>query len=271
MLGAAIAVVLWYLADFVPMEFGVVPPVVVALAASAFMMVRVEGRPLAAIGLPMSRRALGEVAAGALVGCALIGGVSAIGAMAGWVSWERGPDSPGVAALLLFGTASFLLVAAFAEELLFRGYPLQVIGRRFGGAVAVGSTSVVFAAAHAANPDTTSLSFVNTVLAGALLGAVYWRTYSLWLATGLHMGWNLAMAGLGLSVSGLSIGGAGLVAHVTGPDLWIGGAYGPEGGLLVTLVSVVAIVWILRTSRLRRHESILRLGPLPETRDGDQI
>lgn len=271
LLGAALAVVVWNVGDYVPMEVGVLPPVIAALAASAFMMVRIEGLPVAALGLPITRGAAFDMAVGTLLGLCLIGGVSAIEGVVGWVSWERGPDSAGVAMLLLLGTAGFLLAAAFAEELLFRGYPLQVLGRRFGGAFAVGSTSVVFAAAHAANPDTTTLSFVNTVLAGVLLGVVYWRTFSLWMATGLHMGWNLAMAGLGLSVSGLSIGGAGLVASITGPELWTGGAYGPEGGLLLTFVSIIAVVWAMRTGRLRRRDSTLRLGPLPETRGGDQI
>ena len=271
LLGAALAAVVWSVGDYVPMEVGVLPPVIAAFAASAFMMVRVEGLPVAALGLPISREAAFDVAFGTGLGLSLIGGVSAIEGMAGWVSWERGPDSAGVAMLLLLGTAGFLLVAAFAEELLFRGYPLRVLGRRFGGAFAVGSTSVVFAAAHAANPDATALSFANTALAGVLLGVVYWRTFSLWMVTGLHMGWNLAMAGLGLSVSGLSIGGAGLVADITGPELWTGGAYGPEGGLLLTLVSIVAVLWAMQTGRLRRRDSILRPGPLSETRGGDQI
>lgn len=270
-LGASTAVVVWFKGDYVPMEVGILPPVLAALAASVFMMVRVERRPISALGLTVSRQAALDLGAGAIGGVILIGAVSAIGAAAGWVSWERGPDAAGVALLLLFSTALFLLAASFAEELLFRGYPLQVLGRRFGGAVAVGATSVVFAAAHAANPDTTALSFINTTLAGALLGTVYWRTFSLWLVTGLHMGWNLAMAGLGLSVSGLSIGGAGFVAHVTGPELWMGAGYGPEGGLIVTFLSGAALAWAARTDWLRRRETVLRRGPLTEITSGDPI
>ncbi len=43
LLGAALAVVVWNVGDYVPMEVGILPPVIAALAASAFMMVRVEG------------------------------------------------------------------------------------------------------------------------------------------------------------------------------------------------------------------------------------
>lgn len=253
-----------------PMEVGVIPPVIAAIAASVFMMARVEHRSPSALGLPVEPAVAGDVAVGLAIGALPIVVVTMIEVVFGWVSWVTGPDTIGVALLLLVATTLFLFVAAFAEELLFRGYPIQVLGRRFGAVVAVAATSVVFAAAHLANPNSSWLSFANTALAGILLGIVYWRTWNLWLATAVHAGWNLAMAALGLSVSGLSIGGVGLIARTTGPELLTGGAYGPEGGLLVTFVTSGAIALVARTGWLRRRESILRLHPLPEGSDSHE-
>ncbi len=41
-----------------------------------------------------------------------------------------------------------------------------------------------------------------------------------------------------------------------------GGRFGPEAGLLATLLAAVAIVWALRTSRLSRSERVAALDPL---------
>ena len=51
--------------------------------------------------------------------------------------------------------------------------------------------------------------------------------------------WNYAQGPLfGFPVSGLGFGTI-MKTTVTGPALWTGGAFGPEGGLLVTLALVV--------------------------------
>ena len=61
----------------------------------------------------------------------------------------------------------------------------------------------------------------------------YIRTKQLWLSIGLHIGWNFFEGvGFGFPVSGLDIYPL-LRINVTGPELWTGGAFGPEAGLIV--------------------------------------
>jgi len=226
--------------------WSVLPLVAAALGASWFLTSRVERRPFVSLGLRLERGGLGDLGLGVGIGLVLIGGVIAAFAALGWLSWESAPE-PGSAVAAAAAIFGLLLGAAFAEELLFRGYPFQVLLRRFGPLVALAATSLAFGGLHAFNPNTSPLALANISIAGLLLGTAYLRTGSLWFATGVHLGWNWAMALSELSVSGLpEFGMPGIDAVVSGPDLWTGGAFGPEGGLAVTIASVLGIYWMWR-------------------------
>ena len=60
----------------------------------------------------------------------------------------------------------------------------------------------------------------------------YLTTKQLWLPIGLH-GWNFfGGVGFGFPVSGLDIFQLTRI-NVSGPELWTGGAFGPEAGLVL--------------------------------------
>lgn len=259
---------------------------VAALAASWWVTERMEGIPMASLGLPLDGLAGGELARGFALGALLIGLACLALGVTGAVQWRLEPGGLSGTALLgsLLRLTLFLFVAAWTEELLFRGYPLQAAAEAAGPTAAIGATAVVFALAHLANPGVASeltdgvtmaeiLPLVNLGLAGVVLGLAYWRTYSLWFATGVHLGWNWVMAFLAdLPVSGLAPGTPGYElfdtpgwsASLDGPDLWTGGAFGPEGGLAVTAAALLAIVWLLRTDRLGRSLRVRALRPLAD-------
>jgi len=219
--------------------------VAAALIASWFGQTRLSRRHFTDLGLPGGSPAFRALGLGVGLGVAIIGVVVLTLVALGWLRWVPDADtgSAALASLVLFG---ILLGAAFVEELLFRGYPFQVLERRFGTVAALVVTASVFAASHGPNPNATPLSLVNVGLAGVLLGVAYVRSRSLWFATGVHAGWNWTMALSELSVSGLDFRMPGYDPALGGPDLLTGGAFGPEGGLLVTLVTGVAILWMWR-------------------------
>ncbi|MDX1578940.1 MAG: CPBP family intramembrane glutamic endopeptidase [Gemmatimonadota bacterium] len=240
---------------------GVAVLVFAGVAASWVLTRRVEGRPLGSLGLRTGREGLGDLAGGTGAGIVIIGAVVLAQALLGWVTWRPAADagSPYVAAIAI---GTLLLGAAFVEELLFRGYPFQVLWRRFGPTAAIASTSLAFALLHGANPNVGPLGLGNIALAGILLGVAYERTGSLWFVTGVHLGWNWTMAVSELSVSGIEIEMPAYDPSVAGPGIWTGGDFGPEGGLLVTLASLAGIAWMwrlsprdVRLSALEDHES----------------
>lgn len=234
-----------------------------ALVAAWVMMRGVERRPLGAMGFPLGRAAVGESAAGTGVGAAFLAAAVLVVALTGGARWT--PDAGTVPEYLAFAarTLAFFAVAAAVEEVVFRGYPFQVLERAVGAWPAAVVLSLLFAVAHAGNPNVRPLGLANIFLAGVMLSAAYLRTRSLWFATGVHLGWNWTMASLlDLPVSGLEIDAPLYTGLETGPDWWTGGTFGPEAGLAATLVLAAGTLWLLRTPRLRESPDVRRLGTL---------
>lgn len=248
-----------------PEWWGLVPALAGLLAASWVMMSRVESSSLAALGMRAGRRAGADLLRGTGLGVLLIAIVVAAMAAGGWLHWSEAAGDAGQWTRAAVGFAAFFGLAAFWEELAFRGYPFQVLAEALGPVRAVLLTAAAFAGLHGMNPGIGWLALGNTALAGILLGVLYWRTYSLALVTGTHLGWNWAMSfAADLPVSGLALETPGYDASVGGPLMLTGGSYGPEGGLLLSVVSAAGIAWALKTRRLQRDPGVLSLRPLPE-------
>jgi uncharacterized protein len=151
-----------------------------------------------------------------------------------------------------FFVSVLLLFGAVGEEMLFRGYAFQLLIRSIGGFATILPISVLFGLAHMNNPNATVLGGVNTCLWGVLLGWAYYRTGALWMSIGLHFGWNFTLPLFGENLSGFTMGVTGHTLHWGVGELWSGGAYGPEGGLLTTFVVVVLFFGLLRFGRDER-------------------
>lgn len=233
--------------------------------ASWVMMSKVESSSLAALGLRPGRRAARQLLAGTGLGLLLVAIVVAAMLAGGWLYWTDASGDAGQWTRAAVGLIAFFGVAAFSEELAFRGYPFQVLAERLGPSAAVLLTAAAFSALHGWNPRVGWLALLNTALAGILLGMLYWRTYSLALVTGTHLGWNWAMGfAADLPVSGLELATPAYDANVSGPLLLTGGSYGPEGGLLLSAVTCAGVAWAAKTRWLTRDPDILAQRPLPE-------
>ena len=141
---------------------------------------------------------------------------------------------------------AFLALAALLEELLFRGYPLRRLADALGPAAAVGVFSLGFAAAHLINPNVGPIGVANVALAGVWLSFAFFSPGGMPLAWGLHFGWN---AGLGL-VFDAPVSGHRLtmpaIEYAPGEHAWIdGGAFGPEGGIVATVVLIAGTLAVL--------------------------
>jgi len=152
-----------------------------------------------------------------------------------------------------------LLFGAIGEEMLFRGYGFQVFVVTTGRYAAILPTSVLFAAAHSSNENVVPLGLLNTFLWGVLLCLAFLRSGDLWLPIGLHYGWNVALPFFGVNLSGFRMGVTGYALQWKTGALWSGGDYGPEGGLLTTLV-LVALFYFLAKAPIERQEAFLLRG-----------
>jgi membrane protease YdiL (CAAX protease family) len=135
-----------------------------------------------------------------------------------------------------------LLPGAFFEELVFRGIPMAALNRVAGKGIAIGVTALLFALAHGTNPGVTTLGIGNICVAGVLLGVMFFAPGGIWTAIGLHLGWNWGLAALDAPISGLNLR-IPLIDYVPGQPGWLtGGSFGPEGGVLATIVLAIATV-----------------------------
>ncbi|MDT0158042.1 CPBP family glutamic-type intramembrane protease [Microbacterium sp. ARD32] len=195
------------------------------------------------------RHVLTGVAIGVGLAAATIGILALFGAyrITGWGSITG--------ALVAAGT---MIAVAVSEEVFFRGIVFRLLHSRWGAVIALIVSSGLFGLIHLLNPGATLAgALAVAVEAGLLLGSAYLLTGSLWLAIGLHFGWNVAIGGIfGAVVSGSAASGSGssdsLVAATTaGPDWLTGGGFGPEASIVAVIVCVAATAGMLVTARRR--------------------
>jgi membrane protease YdiL (CAAX protease family) len=112
-------------------------------------------------------------------------------------------------------------------------YVLGTLEREHGKVAAVAVSSVFFGLVHLLNPNASLSGFVGVSLAGVYFGAAFRVAGRLYLPIAAHLAWNLPLGPvLGLPVSGV-VPPSRLCTEVAGREAVTGGAFGPEGGLLL--------------------------------------
>jgi len=145
---------------------------------------------------------------------------------------------------LLFGFLLLLLVA-FGEEILVRGYILNNLLTNTNKYWALLFSAAIFALLHSLNFNLSLLGMINLLLAGIILGATYIYTKNLWFPISLHLFWNFLQGPIfGYPVSGMQIKSITTI-KLSGSKLLNGGSFGFEGSVLCTLMTTIGIVAII--------------------------
>jgi len=226
---------------------------------SVFLAVRlIDKRSFESLGLTLNLQALFDVLAGIGIASVQMGLIYILMLGLGWLTfegfaWEFDPIN-----IVVINVSLFFVVFIFVgwnEELLSRGYHLQTIASGINLFWGVIISSAVFGLLHLGNPNATWISAAGIFFAGVYLAYGYIRTKQLWLSIGLHIGWNFFEGVVfGFPVSGLDIYALTRI-HVTGPELWTGGPFGPEAGLIVLpslIVGAELIYWFTRNREIQK-------------------
>ncbi len=234
------------------------------LAGVAVAARRLDRRSLADFGLQMDRRWWTDLGFGMLLGALLLSSVFFCHWLLGWVEvvgwYQQGDPDEAFHTVIASLAVLFICVGAY-EEIAYRGYLLRNLAeglnfRQVGSGralvLALTLTAVAFGVAHFGNPYASLPSTTNTVLAGIIFGLGFLLTGRLGLPIGIHITWNFFQGPVfGYPVSGLTFASRILVIKQSGPELWTGGSYGPEAGLLTSGLLLFGVLWMLVWIRFR--------------------
>ena len=137
------------------------------------------------------------------------------------------------------------------EELLFRGFLFQRLIAGLGIIWAQLILGGLFAFGHVTDPE-LSLSAqiwggLDLVLAAMVFGLAYYRTKSLALPVGLHLGWNWFQGHvLGFAVSNHDQQGIFEPVVANMPEWLTGGSFGPEATIFAVVSEVIMLVILWR-------------------------
>ena len=224
-----------------------------------------DRRPVSDLGLQFTAAWWRDLCFGLFLGALLMFLVFLVELALGWITIEgtlytRLP-LPFWAALA-WPLTLFLMVGIY-EELMVRGYLMKnlaeglsfnPLGRRLAMLLALLISAALFGQLHIGNPGASAISTIYLFLAGLMLGLAYLLTDELAIPIGLHITWNFFQGNVfGFPVSGTNLNHTTFIAVAQdGPELWTGGLFGPEAGLIgvaAMAVGALLIVWWVKRTR----------------------
>lgn len=212
-----------------------------------------DKRPFSDFGFTINNKWILDLGSGIVIGIVLMSLIFLIEYNAGWITvvdkYHSYNEDFSFTYGMLFGGYMFLMVG-FYEEMIVRGYLLKNFSEGFnfqknpkrGILIAIIISSLLFGFGHASNPNATIISSISITFAGVLLAAGYLITGRLAIPIGLHISWNFFQGYVfGFPVSGNTSASSIIMIKQGGPDIWTGGAFGPEAGLIGIVMYFVGI------------------------------
>lgn len=215
-----------------------------ALIIIIIMLVKqVEKRDLEYIGLDVKKKAILKYILGFFIGIAVF-----VLVLFGQLALGAAEITQGNLSLNIMPTFIFLIFAwmvqGAAEEIIVRGYLLPRFETKWGAVKAILVTSIIFSALHLGNSGLSALALINLFLFGLFAALYAMYAGDIWGICAFHSAWNFTQGNLlGYLVSGGEIRVGSMFITETNNKTFInGGAFGPEGGIIVTLVLVIGII-----------------------------
>lgn len=196
--------------------------------------------------------AVSQYLCGCAVGLGMIIAVVAVGFFAKAFSFEGLSNHLDPLMILLF--LGGYVIQGMAEELLCRGYIMLAIARKNEIWTAVIFSSLIFAFMHISNNGFGVIPMINLFLF-ALFEAIYFLTTdNIWGISAIHTTWNFVQGCiLGFDVSGEALMPSVFRFSCSNTTVLSGGQFGPEGGMIVTVVTIVSIGLLLYKKGGKRH------------------
>jgi uncharacterized protein len=223
------------------------------VAVAAWIMTKIEGRKIGQYGLPLKQGLMKHLWLGLWIGFLASSATVLIIYLLHGLRIAR-PTIHGTT-ILMFAAAwgGAFLLAAIAEEFLFRGYAQFTLTTGIGFWPAAAVLSALFGLTHLSNQGETIFGALSVVSFGLLLCLFLRRTGTLWCAVGFHLAYDWSQTFFyGVPDSGLTASHNLFNVTLHGPRWLTGGTVGPEASVICPLVlAVVAISFSLRYREAR--------------------
>ncbi len=159
---------------------------------------------------------------------------------------------------IIFSFIGFMF-QGLMEETVCRGFIMNSIASKRGVLAGMIINSIIFALLHSFNSGFTIFAGINLFLVGILFSTLFYYTSSIFLVAAVHTAWNFTVGPIfGVEISGTPIYSpiittVGNKAH----SLLNGGDFGFEGGLSVTLVTLILFAIVLYFIKNKKWEDVL--------------
>ncbi len=215
----------------------------VFLAAYGLYARFIEKRKAFEISSKLSWKESGK---GFLISIALVGAVVALLAVIGsYRIADLNPDKKVVIDLFMK-----FMIGALLEEIIFRLIIFRLTEELLGTWIALVIQAVLFGFAHMANDNSTFFTSFSVIIVGGIIyTGAFMYTRRIWLALGLHAGWNYFQSGIfGMPNSGTAYKGL-IFPDIQGKEWITGGSWGIEASYIAILAALIAGVYFIIKSK----------------------
>jgi len=210
---------------------------------------RIEKRSLSSVGMN-TNQPIRTFAGGHLIGIAMMATIILVIWLLGGYEIDMiapafsDPTSLRYIFLLLLGFG----IQSSVEELIFRGWLLSVLTRKFNLLTGVIASSALFTLMHF-NPVNPWYDNILFMIFSLFACAWVIRTGNIWGVMGWHAGWNWFTAtGFELPITGLETETPALLIQLkpVGDRMLHGGNTGPEGSLVCMIALAIGALYLMR-------------------------
>jgi membrane protease YdiL (CAAX protease family) len=200
-----------------------------------------EKKRLSDIGLTNINSSWNDLFFGILIGAMSFTLVAFILLCTKSVVLQNSFSKPNFSNALIIQLIVFIFVG-ISEELFSRGYCLNVLKQtQKSWGIPIIISSIIFSLMHSMNQGISLLAYINLFLFGTFMCYIYIKTKNLWMGIGYHTAWNYFQGDVfGFLVSGARTDSIYKI-KVIDPNIINGGSFGPEGGLVVTILLIISI------------------------------
>lgn len=153
-----------------------------------------------------------------------------------------------------------VLIQGFLEEVVFRGYLMTRLAAKKGKWIAIILSSLFYIVFHMSNPTTSKLDLINIFLISIVMSLLYWYFDNILVIAIFHAFWNCISGVIfGFNISGIRVSDSIFtVEAISDKQILIGGSYGIEGSIIVTVFFAILGLLVYMGLYLKMFRRIVR-------------